>query len=314
MTTMINPQPELPTKSPGAERLFQQAVPPRLVRRTGDSDVFVTNLRVTGYDTFEVSVRLPAAHCFYGPVGDHHDPLLLLECVRQAGLLVAHVAYEIPRESKFVTHDKQFQFDPAGLRTRGDLPVDLVMLVTQHEVKRRGRRIASMRTEVEVVRDGEKIGTATYRWSCVSAPAYAKLRGDYKDAEPLPFDVAPVAPERVGRTDEVDVLLADRPDGDGWELRVSPDHSVIYDHGIDHVPGNAVVEAARQAALLAAGSPRALPVAGDLAFSHYLEFDSPCYVSAEVVGSTAGGTTGVRVVIEQAGRGAAAGVIELSVP
>ncbi|MPZ82123.1 MAG: hypothetical protein GEV28_17695 [Actinophytocola sp.] len=313
MTTMINPQPELPTKSRRAERLFQQAVPPRLVRRTGDTDVFVTNLRVTGYDTFEVSARLPAAHSFYGPVGDHHDSLLLLECVRQAGLLVGHVAYEIPRESKFVTHDKQFQVDPAGLRTAGDLPVDLVMLVTQHDVKRRGRRIASMRTEVEARRDGEKIGAATYRWSCVSGPAYAKLRGEYKDAEPPPFDATPVAPERVGRTDEIDVLLAERPDGDGWELRVSPDHSVIYDHAIDHVPGNAVVEAARQAALLAVESPGALPVAGDLAFSHYLEFDSPCYVSAEVVGSTADGTTGVRVVIEQAGRDAANGVIELLV-
>ncbi|HEY0449422.1 ScbA/BarX family gamma-butyrolactone biosynthesis protein [Actinophytocola sp.] len=314
MTTMINPQPELPMELRRAERLFQQVVPPRLVRRTGESDVFVTNLRVTGYDAFEVSVQLPAAHSFYGPTGNRHDSLLLLECVRQAGLLVGHVAYEIPREFKFVTHDKQFQFDPAGLRTAGDQPVDLVMMVTQHDVKRRGRRIASMRTEVEVLRDGKRVGTATYRWSCVSGPAYAKLRSEYKDAAPLPSDATPVAPERVGRVDEVDVLLAERSEGRGWALRVSPDHSVIYDHVIDHVPGNAVVEAARQAALLAAGSPGALPVAGDLRFSHYLEFDAPCHVWAEVVGSTAGGTTGVRFVIEQSGRDAVNGVIELLVP
>jgi hypothetical protein len=316
MTATSDSIPELLTKLHGAERLFQQPVPPSLVRRTNASDVFVTNLRVIGFDTFEVSARLPGSHTFYGPSGGTHDTLLLLETARQAGLLVSHVVYDIPRKFKFITNDKQFHTTPGGLRTAaGDEPVDLVLTLTSHDIKRRGRRVGGMRTEVACRRDGELIGTATYRWSCVSDAAYVKLRGEYKDAVPPSREgAAVVRPELVGRTREVDVLLAETATGRGWELCVDPAHDVIYDHVIDHVPGNAVVEAARQAALLAVGRPDAVPVSGEFAFAHYLEFDAPCLVSAEVVGETADGSVGVRFVLEQKGRSAVDGVMQLTLP
>jgi hypothetical protein len=283
------------------------------VRRTHQSDVFVTNLRVTGVDTFEVSARLPATHSFYGPVRPGlHDPLLLLEAVRESILLVGHFAYEIPREYKWVTHTKRFHFDPAGLLNDGDAPVEVTILLSHHDIKRRGRRPAAMRTEVECFRAGVRIGTAEYDWSVVSGPAYKKLRGRYADAEPaMPQDVTVVAPERVGRVDEMDVLLAERPGGAGWQVRVDPAHPVIYDHSVDHVPGNAVAELVRQAALLVTGRPDALPVGGDFAFSHYLEFDTPCLVSAKVVGEDSEGRTGVRFLVEQNGGPSVEGVLEL---
>lgn len=316
MTTMINPKQALSTRAATAEQLFRQPVPSQLVRRTHESDVFVTNLRVTGADTFEVSARLPAAHAFYGPVRPGlHDPLLLLETVRESILLVGHFAYEIPREYKWITHDKRFHFDPRGLIFDGVEPVELVLVVSNHDIKRRGRRPAAMRTEVHCFRDGRPIGTATYEWSVVSGPAYKKLRGEHATAEPsAPEDVEVVSPSRVGRTDEIDVLLAEWPAGPGWQVRVDPAHPVIYDHSVDHVPGNAVAELARQAALLAAGRPDALPVGGDFSFALYLEFDSPCVVSAQAIGSTSTGRTGVRFVVEQNGNRSVEGVLELAVP
>ncbi len=315
MTTMINRTQALPTTSPTSEFLFQLPVPPRLVRRTHQSDVFVTNLRVTGVDTFEVSARLPATHSFYGPVRpDLHDPLLLLETVRESILLVGHFAYEIPREFKWVTHDKRFHFDRAGLATAGDAPVELRLVLSNHDIKRRGRRPAAMRTEVECFRGGTRIGTATYNWSVVSGAAYKKLRGDYITAEPSAPDVDVVCPGRVGRDDEIDVLLAERPDGPGWLVRVDPTHPVIYDHGGDHIPGNAVAEIARQATLLATGRPDAVPVGGDFAFAHYLEFDTPCLVGAEVTDERPDGTVVVRFLVEQNGRRSVEGVLDLRVP
>src|SRR5882757_5331704 len=172
--------------------LFQQAIAPQLIRRIHASDVFVTNLRVLGEDTFEVSARWPAEHCFYGPVRGHHDPLLMLETVRQAGILVAHFAYEIPREHKFITHDKQFDVVPAGFRTGGDETgdetggeaVDVVITLTMHDIKRRGKRLAGMRTEAVCTRDGVRIGGATYRWSCVTSAVYQRLRGEYLTIDP----------------------------------------------------------------------------------------------------------------------------------
>ena len=311
MTTMIDPQKgPLSEGLPNAEpMLFQQTVPPRLVRRTNSPDVFVTDLRVTGFNTFQVGVRWPAAHNFYGPTTHHgHDPLLFLESVRQAGLLIAHVAFEIPTEFKFITHEKQFGISPAGLRTSGGEAVDTVITVTAHDIRRRGRGFAGMRFEFTCTRDGEPIGTAAYRWSCVSAAGYARLRGEHRTAAPASragLDL--VAPRLIGRRDPIDVMLANRTAGPGWELCIDPNHPVVFDHPIDHVPGNAAIEAARQAALLVFGRPTALPVEGEFSFQHYLEFDSPCLVFAALDGISATGASTARIVLEQDGHTAAEG-------
>lgn len=279
--------------------LFQQAIPPQLIRRIHASDVFVTNLRVLGEDTFEVTARWPAEHCFYGPVSGRHDPLLMLETVRQAGLLIAHFAYEIPREHKFITNDKQFDVVPAGFRTNGDEDVDVVITVTMHDIKRRGKRLAGMRTEAVVTRDGVRIGGATYRWSCVTSAVYQRLRGDYLTMDPAAVtDREPLTPDVVNRTADVDVMLAGTPGDDTWDLRVDTAHPFIYDHRVDHIPGYGCIEAARQAALLAIGHPDATVVAGDLNFHHFLEFDAPCAVSAQQVGDADGVST-VQVTFTQ---------------
>jgi hypothetical protein len=299
--------------------LFQQAIPPRLIRRIHASDVFVTNLRVLGEDTFEVSARWPAEHCFYGPVRGQHDPLLMLETVRQAGILIAHFAYEIPREHKFITHDKQFDVVPAGFRTAdgaaggkisgetgseagsgtGGEAVDVVLTLTMHDIKRRGKRLAGMRTTAVVTRDGVRIGGATYRWSCVTSAVYQRLRGEYMAIDPAAVtDLEPLQPHLVNRTDDVDVMLAGTAGDKNWDLRVDTAHPVIYDHWVDHIPGYGCIEAARQAALLAIGRPDATVVAGELDFHHFLEFDAPCRVSAQQVGEADGVST-VRVTFSQ---------------
>jgi hypothetical protein len=280
--------------------LFQQAVPPQLVRRTYGRDVFVTNLRVLGDDTFEVSARWPGEHVFYGPVRGRHDPLLFLESMREAILLVAHFAFQVPREYKFITHDKQFDIDPTGLRADCAEPVDVVFRLTAHDIKRRGHKLAGMRMEAECVRDGVRIGGGAYRWSCVTPAVYKRLRGDYVTAEPAEVtDRELIPPRLIGRTHDVDVMLAGSADESSWDLRQDPAHPVVYDHTVDHVPGNGCIEAARQAALLALGCSAAMVVRGDFTFFRYLEFDTPCVVSASRVGGTPDGPHTVQVVFEQ---------------
>lgn len=315
MTTMIDP-PMSPLSgnlsSTGPALL--PAIAPRLVHRVYERDVFVTNVRVLQYNTFQVSVRWPGAHDFYGPVNpDTHDPLLFLESIRQAGLLVAHVAFDIPVDSKFIVHEKRFSVSPAGLRTDGTRPVDVEMIVTAHDIRRRGRGFAGMRFEFMCLRDGVHIGSAGYLWSCVSAAGYDKLRGAYRTAMPPSRRGSTlVAPHRVGRHDEIDVMLAEPADERGWPMCIDPDHPVIYDHHFDHVPGNASIEAARQAALLLLGRPAALLVGSAFSYTHYIEFDQPCLVRAtrgEVVGDRAA----VHIVLEQEGQATAEGTLELLV-
>jgi hypothetical protein len=314
MTTMINPQmgPMSEGLPSAGSALFERTVPPRLVHRVHDTDVFVTNVRVLSYNTFEVGVRWPGSHDFYGPpTSDTHDPLLFLESVRQAGLLLAHVAFDIPNEYKFIIHEKRFSLSTSGLRTNGTEPVDVYLIVTAHDIRRRGRGFAGMRFDFACMRDGEQIAFAQYVWSCVSAAGYDKLRGDYRTAMPparAGRDL--VAGATVGRRDELDVMLAETPDAGVWELCIAPDHPSVYDHHFDHVPGTGAIEAARQAALLALGRPTALPIKSDFTFQHYLEFHQPCLVRAEV--DPEDGPSTVRITFEQDGRVAAQGTLQMA--
>jgi hypothetical protein len=251
--------------------------------RISRADALVTDLRTTGPDAFEATVRLPSADRFHGPVGRRtHDPLLLLESVREAGLLVALSEYEVPANFKFIVHQMMFRVDPAGLRTRGSKPVDIVITISADEIRRRRQNFAGMRFEFACMRDGQQFGRVEYRWSCLSPDAYLGVRGEYKDAVPAVSGASvPVRPKLVGRHDMIDVMLAKSPDGVGWRLRVDPQHPELFDHPTDHVPGNALIEAVRQAALLVTGKPHALPVAGDIDFHHYVEFGRPSVVQAE---------------------------------
>jgi hypothetical protein len=313
MTTMIEPLNGPQSDLPGAEPvLFEHTVPPRLVRRVTSRDVFVTDLRVLDHNTFQVGVRWPGSHEFYGPTTpDSHDPLLFLESMRQAVLLIANVAFAIPPEFKYITHDKQFSISPAGLRTDPDgRPVDILAVATAHDIRRRGRGFAGMRIEFTCYRDGVQVATAAYRWSCVSAAGYARLRGVRKTAEPGPrAGQILVAPHMIGRHDEIDVMLAEAPATRGWKLSIDRDHPVVFDHHIDHVPGNGAIEVARQAAQVALGDPMALPVGCDFEFHHYIEFDEPCMVFADIEGGSDDRVTMVRIVMEQGGQTAAEGTL-----
>lgn len=313
MTTMINPsRGSLPEDLPGSgTTLFQRTLPACMVRRLYGSDVFVTDLRVTGFNTYQVGVRWPAGHGFYRPTTPEcHDPLLFMETMRQAGLLIAHVAFDIPAEYKYMTHEKQLSITTDGLRTNGDQPVDMVLSVTAHDIRRRGRGFAGMLFEYALHRDGVQVGTGAIRWSCVSGAGYDRLRGTYRHAEPVEdTEAIPVSPELVGRDVDVDVFLAEAPESAGWLLRINPVHPFVFDHPIEHVPGNGSLEAARQAALLLLGDPTALAIRAEISFQHYIEFDQPCLVLAEIESECADRVI-VAVTLEQGGRTAAQCVFE----
>jgi hypothetical protein len=280
------------------------------VHRMHDRDVFVSTVWTTGPSRFVASARWPARHPFYGPVAGRHDPLLFLETVREAGLAVLHSSYEVPYDAAIIVWDKKFEVDPATLHTTEDEPVDIRIDLTTSDILRRGRAATGVHFHIACRRGGRLVGTASYRVSVASAGVYRRLRGPYHDAKPaLACDTPPVRPEAVGRGDDVDVLLAEAPRG--WCLRIDPAHSVLFDHVMDHVPGNVVVEAARQAAYLVTGRPGELLVRGAVSFARYIEFDTPCTVLAEQAGDSQDGLRTVAVTFTQGGHVAADSVLEL---
>jgi hypothetical protein len=300
---------ELP---PGRSVDFQQTIPRNLVHRAAVSEVFVTDLNILGEGRFEIGAQWPRRHSFFGPLTPaSHDPLLYAETVRQAGLLIAHRAYGVPMGYSFLSDWKTYDVDQAGLATVGR-PVDVVLRATAHDVQARGKNVAGMRFDFDCFRDGHHIGTASDRWRCVSSAVYRRVRGEHFAATPFQAGVLPtVEPALVGRDRTGDVLVAETEVPGVLALRFDPDHAVLFDHVVDHVPAMVLAEAARQTALLQVGDPAALPVRAEFEFESYVEFDADCLITAEELEVAADGARVVRVVFEQNGDTAAVGTLAM---
>jgi hypothetical protein len=243
------------------------------------SEVLITEMSALNENIFEVGARWPRAHSFFEPRGGVHNPMLLVETVRQAGMAIAHRFYGVPRAEKIVWQNVNYAVDEAGLRY-DDRDAELTLYVGAFEIRRRGARVAGMRLEYTVDRDGEMVAFGETIWSSLTPAAYARVRGErHVDLDALEPLAPPVPPASVGRVREDDVLLADTPLPDSFLLRVDQTNRRLFDHPQDHAPGMAVAEAARQAALRTVARPGAVALHGSFNFERYIELDAPCVVT-----------------------------------
>lgn len=289
---------ERPEAAPAAAELaYQRSMDRVLVHRRAVMEVFVTDAARLGDETFAVAVQAPRAHSYYN---DHTqrpallDPLFLLEAARQAVTVVAHQWLGVAHDTSFLISDWTTEFtDLPALRARGDAPDELVVEVTARDLKRRGARLLAATLECAFVVAGRRAGTSAVVAGYLSRDGYTAHREKSRGSvPPLSADMSqtragkPVEPGRVGRERTENVVLTDveRPGG-AIALRATLDvpvrHPAMYDHPLDHVPAMALMEAARQAAVLAAGAPaeRRYACAFGATFHRFVELDSPVTVS-----------------------------------
>ncbi|WP_180686763.1 ScbA/BarX family gamma-butyrolactone biosynthesis protein [Streptomyces gossypiisoli] len=277
---------EFLTLENGEVDLFERTVPRWLVHRAAVSEVLLTGVRPHRRDVYRVGAQWARGHSYYGPVaGRWHDPMLLGESIRQAGLLLAHQALGIPQGQRFLTKSTSFEITEEGARLAG-APANVVLEVTLKDIRCRREHVVSFACDVLAHRDGTLIGHGYAATDCVAPAVYRRLRGERAEARPACTLAPAVTSELVGRTREFDVVLG-VPEGETGSaqravhlLRVDATHPVLFDHPVDHVPGMLVMEAARQAALARLGLPHGLLVGCDAAFHRYVELDLPCVVSA----------------------------------
>nr|BFD91863.1 hypothetical protein KitaXyl93_32230 [Kitasatospora sp. Xyl93] len=312
MPSIVEPDPRGPYAHPGPGSgggldfhdgpatgydFHDRTVSRHLVHRTAVSEVFLTGWRSTGPYGFLLGAQWPRLHGFYRLPGDrYHDPVLLAETIRQAGLLIGHAGFGVPRGHHFVMEDLSYALDGSGLPglavTTG--PASLMLAVDCEDVRMRHGELVSLRVCVDVTRDGRPIGRGTGRLRVVSPASYARLRGPgRRTAAPRP--PAPAAPELVGRAQPADVVLSPTLAPDTWLLRADATHPVLFDHELDHVPGMLVLEAARQAAQRLRHPEPVVPVELVTSFERYIELDRPCLVRAvpePIAGPTSGPAAG----------------------
>ncbi|HJQ48146.1 MAG TPA: ScbA/BarX family gamma-butyrolactone biosynthesis protein [Amycolatopsis sp.] len=298
--TVISPDPAGKTLS------FASCVPCQLVHRRAVAEVLITDWRATGENSFDIAAQWPRGHRLYRVREGRHDPLLVAETLRQAGIMLCHVAYDIPPDHSFLMDRLAFEVDPAGL-VAGSTPADVVVRIKVTE-GRRTKAQSSLRFDMEFRRDGRLVAEGIGVVRCVANALYRRLRtqaaapGTQPPATPEPVGAA-----QVGLIDPGDVVIGlQRPHG-AWPVRVPVEHPVLFDHPLDHVPGMLVFEALRQAARVRLGWAHAQPLSADLNFSRFLELNDSCSVRVDV--AEPGTPRTLAVCAEQAGEIAAEGTM-----
>ncbi|MBD0676361.1 ScbA/BarX family gamma-butyrolactone biosynthesis protein [Streptomyces sp. CBMA156] len=322
MPSIVEPDPHGPYPHPGpgdadgpgfhdgpvtGYDFHDRTVSRHLVHRASVSEVFLTGWQATGPYDFLLGAQWPRLHGFYRLPGDrYHDPVLLAETIRQAGLLIGHAGFGVPRGHQFVMEDLSYALGEPGLPglavTPG--PVSLMLGVGCEDVRMRHGGLVSLRVRIEVTREGRPIGHGTGQLRVLSPASYARLRGPARRVVP-PRPPAPAAPELVGRVQPADVVLSPTLAPDTWLLRADVTHPVLFDHELDHVPGMLVLEAARQAAQRLCHPEPVVPVELVTSFGRYIELDRPCFVRAATEPAATGGRPAVLVQLLQDGRTAA---------
>ncbi|MFJ1808381.1 ScbA/BarX family gamma-butyrolactone biosynthesis protein [Streptomyces sp. NPDC088157] len=280
--------------------------PPRvaqqLVHKLNAAEVLLTGWRRTADDRFVVTARWPPDHDFYAVRHDRHDPLLLSETIRQTFPLLAHEAYGVPFGHHLVWDSYTWFLNPDLLHADGSA-VDLELRVVEREAVRRRGSVAMLSLAYDVVRDGMSLATATSCFTIQVPAVYRRLRGDHGDpaaVQPIPVPPA-VRAQSVGKDDVGDVVLAPADAPQRWQLRVDADHSVLFDHPVDHAPGMLLLEAVKQVAHGVSGRTPVCVIAMDVRFQRYAELDAPSWLEARRIPSDATGRPRLVVTCTQEG-------------
>ena len=333
---------------PAADALsFAVTCDPSLLHRRNPAEVFLTDVRAIGdrmppgepggteqcedagryesagrYEDFAAAALLPSGHPHYGgltgPAAHGPDPMLLLECCRQAETYAAHTFFGIEQGAGFILRGLSVRTfpdatggqvpaaagSPAGAATAasgtgtGAVPADrLVMAFQVREPGPRRGAVSNLDYTFDLWAGPERIARIVLRVGYAAPRTYAALRARRRGGPPPtsrkagpPAAGVPVEPSLAGRLRATDCVLLDLAAESATEvtaaLRVPVENPSYFDHPHDHVPGMVLVEAARQLATAATGVWDAAPgrparmTAVEAEFSQYAELDAPTALSA----------------------------------
>ncbi|UUU30226.1 adhesin [Streptomyces sp. CA-210063] len=251
-----------------------------MCHRVRADDAFTTGWTELAQDRFLVRAHWPATHPFFSPVQGGHDPLLVVETMRQSAMAIVHAAYGAPLDHRFLLTTLAYTCVPGrnGVRAAGN-EVDL--LLTMSELRRGGGQLARLRVDWVVERDGLTVATGTGRARLISPQVYRRLRGE--QIRPIDHwsEADHADPDLVGRSRAQDVLIAPTALPDAWELRADTRHPVLFQRPNDHIPGMLLLEAARQAASAATAPVPFVPTRGSIVFHRYAEFAGRCLLKVD---------------------------------
>lgn len=274
---------------------FEREVPRDLVHKNALSEVLLTDAARTAADEYRVAAKWPRGHVLFGSGPRRSlDPLLLVETVRQAGLYLSHLHYEVPRNHPFVLSSLDYEVETRhAALDAGRTARSVVADITCHVEVSRSDYLSMSLDAVVRTQDEVPLGKVGFCWQSLSPERYDRLRfpagqrtgGRTADNVPAPAQ----SPAAVGRAHPRDVLLSPRGGPRDWRLRLDPSHPVYFDHACDHIPGMALLESFHQSTWLMSAHAEGVdpenwlwcPTAAALTFQSFGDLDMPTAIRAE---------------------------------
>src|SRR2546423_3099162 len=156
---------------------FEHTVDPELIHRQNPSESFLTDVVPTGPLGFIAAALLPEEHPHYtahtGPSG-RRDPMLLLECARQAVTYAAHTMFGVDTQARFLLRATSASFPaPAAPASAG--PTELVLTATTSSPRLVRGKVQGLDYELELQTADSWAGRVTMDVGFISGPAYAMI-------------------------------------------------------------------------------------------------------------------------------------------
>ena len=223
-----------------------------LVHRDSIAEVLLTDLIRLDELELLVAAQWPRSHRVYRPDrSGRHDPMLILESIRQTGLAVSHFAFGVGFDQQSLMRDVGFVLDqrcePRALRSA----TNLAITVSCRNLIMRAGRLRGMTLELSFAADELPFATGcgTVRWMPVQNYTALRARGGVvPDWDELRWSsVLPPRSASAIRAAEDALLRCEPEPGDRRRLVVPLDHPVYFDHPLDHAPGMLIIDAAWQA-------------------------------------------------------------------
>ena len=159
------------------ELSWERTLDRALVHRDAIAEVLLTDIVQLDETSFEVAAQWSRSHRVYRP--DHegrHDPMLLLETVRQTGLALSHHGFGVPFDYKSVMHDVGFRVWPEAEPRAVQAATNVTIRVECENVVLRGDQLRSMTVVLAMSVDGVHFATGCGSLSWLPERTFAALR------------------------------------------------------------------------------------------------------------------------------------------
>lgn len=310
---------------------FERTVPCSLAHRRAIGEVFVTDTAEAGPDEYVAAVQIPRAHLlWFDRCAEYHDPLSMVEAIRQAVIVLGHRYLGVPAGTPVSLQSIEVTVeDISAFRDARNVPLEGIARIRLTPPPSSHLCVGESSFDASLTIEGSLALTIRGRGAHFPADVYRQLRIHQQATRPADnagdhADVERAHPATVGRTDRRNVVVGAEPvrcgpDGTALiPLVVDQRHPAFFDHPYDHVPGPLLLEGCRQAAILAAvdaevlDSPVVALTSCAMTFDGFAELGPPVGFSVAVFADPDSGGATVELAAYQFGQRIGLCSLELS--